>query len=120
MIRLAAVLSLLCLTVAFGEELRGKVVKIADGDTISVLDADKVQHKILLEGIDAPEKGQAFDTKSRESLGKKVCQKEVLIVWEKKDRYSRILGMSTSMADSPPRDTSLMNRFCPDTLTINI
>ena len=38
-------------------ELTGKVVHIADGDTLTVLDADKVQHKIRLHGIDAPEKG---------------------------------------------------------------
>lgn len=89
--RLTTLLILSC-AIAPGEELRGKVVKITDGDTLTVLDADKVQHKIRLEGIDAPEKGQAFGTKSRESLGEKVTEKEVLIVWEKKDRYGRILG----------------------------
>lgn len=31
----------------------GKVVSIADGDTITVLDAQNVQHKIRLQGIDA-------------------------------------------------------------------
>jgi endonuclease YncB( thermonuclease family) len=39
-----------------------------DGDTIVVLDANKVQHKIRLQGIDAPERHQAFGTKSREHL----------------------------------------------------
>src|SRR5215470_8954214 len=43
-----------------------KVVKIADGDTITVL-LDKTQHKIRLEGIDAPEKGQAYGTKARQA-----------------------------------------------------
>jgi endonuclease YncB( thermonuclease family) len=38
-------------------ELTGKVVSVADGDTLTVLDADKVQHRIRLHGIDAPEKG---------------------------------------------------------------
>ena len=46
------------------DELRGKVVSIADGDTITVLDAEMVQHKIRLQGIDAPEKKQAFGTKT--------------------------------------------------------
>ncbi|HEV3303786.1 MAG TPA: thermonuclease family protein [Planctomycetaceae bacterium] len=51
-------------------ELTGKVVKIADGDTLTILDADKEQRKIRLAGIDAPEKGQPFRTKAREALGK--------------------------------------------------
>lgn len=75
-----------------GEEIRGKVVGIADGDTITVLDAGKVQHKIRLEGIDAPEKGQAFGTKSKEAMSEKVGGEEVVVRWEKKDRYGRILG----------------------------
>jgi endonuclease YncB( thermonuclease family) len=32
------------------------VVGVSDGDTITVLDRDKRQHKIRLAGIDAPEK----------------------------------------------------------------
>ena len=74
------------------DELRGKVVGIADGDTITVLDADKVQHKIRLEGIDAPEKGQAFGTKSRQRMSEKVGEKEVVVRWSKHDRYGRTLG----------------------------
>ena len=75
-----------------GEEIRGKVVGIADGDTITVLDAGKVQHKIRLEGIDAPEKGQAFGTKSKDAMSEKVGGEDVVVRWEKKDRYGRILG----------------------------
>jgi endonuclease YncB( thermonuclease family) len=41
---------------------------VADGDTITVLDADKVQHKIRLAGIDAPEKKQAFGNREVTSL----------------------------------------------------
>lgn len=39
------------------ETLTGRVVGIADGDTITVLDANHQQYKIRLSGIDAPEKG---------------------------------------------------------------
>ena len=50
------------------DALIGKVVHIADGDTLTVLDADKVQHKIRLAGIDAPEKSQAFGTKANDAI----------------------------------------------------
>lgn len=91
--KLTAAILLLALTATVhAEEIRGKVVSITDGDTITVLDAEKVQHKIRLEGIDAPEKGQAFGTKSKEKLSELVGEKEVAVRWEKKDRYGRILG----------------------------
>ncbi len=45
---------------ASADTLTGKVVKITDGDTIYVLDANYEQHKIRLAGIDAPERKQAY------------------------------------------------------------
>ena len=46
----------------------GRVVSVTDGDTVKVLDAKKVQHKIRLTGIDAPEKNQAFGNASKKHL----------------------------------------------------
>ena len=46
----------------------GKVVGVADGYTVTVLDAAKVQHKIRLTGIDASEKAQPFGQRSKENL----------------------------------------------------
>lgn len=37
-------------------KLSGKVIKVADGDTITILDSKKKQHKTRLAGIDAPER----------------------------------------------------------------
>lgn len=72
--------------------LRGKVIFVADGDTVSLLDASKKQRRIRLEGIDAPERSQAFGTKSRQALGDVVQGQEVLVTYEKTDQYDRILG----------------------------
>lgn len=69
----------------------GKVVGIADGDTITVL-KDQTQFKIRLEGIDAPEGGQAYGTQARKALGDIVFQKDVEVRWEGEDKYNRILG----------------------------
>jgi endonuclease YncB( thermonuclease family) len=60
---------------------------IADGDTLTVLDDAKVQHKIRLHGVDAPEKGQAFGTKVRENLAVKVYGKTVRFEVVDVDRY---------------------------------
>ncbi len=53
---------------ALADFLTGKVVKITDGDTLYVLDANYQQHKIRLAGIDAPERKQAYGLASREHL----------------------------------------------------
>jgi len=50
---------------AHAETLLGKVIHVADGDTITVLDDTHTQHKIRLAGIDSPEKRQAFGNVSK-------------------------------------------------------
>lgn len=72
--------------------LTGRVVRISDGDTLVVLDSSNAQHKIRLKGIDAPERGQAFGTKSKEHLSDSVAGKFIVVEYEKRDRYERILG----------------------------
>ena len=70
----------------------GRVVKVADGDTLTLLDAANNQHKIRLNAIDAPEKDQAFGQKSKQRLSDYVFGKEVAVRWKSKDKYGRILG----------------------------
>lgn len=83
---------LTCIFSASAAQLEGRVVKVSDGDTITVLDSSKTQHRIRLTGIDAPEKKQAFGEKSRLSLAALVAGKNVTVHWDNKDRYNRILG----------------------------
>ncbi len=86
-------LALWCVAVAAQPStLRGKVVGIADGDTLTVLDARNTQHRIRLSGIDAPESRQAFGTRSRQHLADLVFGKQVTVEYEKQDRYGRTLG----------------------------
>jgi endonuclease YncB( thermonuclease family) len=95
---------------ASAETLQGRVVSIADGDTITVLDSDHQQHKIRLSGIDAPEKKQPFGQKSKEHLSQLVFNKQVNVVWTKRDRYQRIIGKV--MVAEP----SCLRPDCPKTL----
>ncbi|WP_018078807.1 thermonuclease family protein [Thiobacillus denitrificans] len=88
-----AILSLLAgITLAQAETLMGEVVGLADGDTVTVLDAQRVQHKIRLAGIDAPEKGMPWGQKSKESLSDRVFRRIVIVEWQKQDRYGRLVG----------------------------
>ena len=74
------------------DTLTGRVVRVTDGDTIVVLDSANAQHKIRLTGIDAPERKQAFGTKSKEHLSDSVAGETVVVDYSKRDRYERILG----------------------------
>jgi len=87
----AALLLALAFT-ANAETITGRVVGVADGDTITVLDADKVQHKIRLAGIDAPEKKQAFGQRSKQSLSDLAFGKDVIVETTKRDKYRREIG----------------------------
>jgi micrococcal nuclease len=70
----------------------GRVVAIADGDTLTVLDGARQRHRIRLAEIDAPEKGQPFGTKARENLGNKVFGKDVRVEVVDVDAYHREVG----------------------------
>lgn len=68
--------------------LEGRVVGVADGDTITILDNTNTQFKIRLAGIDASEKKLPFGSVSKKSLSDMVYGKHVTIDWNKQDRYS--------------------------------
>jgi endonuclease YncB( thermonuclease family) len=74
---------------AHAEVITGKVVGVADGDTLTLLDESEQQHKIRLSGIDAPEKAQPFGQKSKDRLAETVFGKIVAADCHKTDRYGR-------------------------------
>jgi endonuclease YncB( thermonuclease family) len=74
------------------KSVSGAVVKIVDGDTITILDSDNIQHRIRLQGIDAPERRQDFGAVSREHLGSLVFGKQVRIEYDKTDWRGRLIG----------------------------
>lgn len=90
--RIFLVLLLTLSQYCYAEALSGRVVGVADGDTITVLDSMNTQHKIRLGGIDAPEKKQAFGNVSKKSLSDMVFNKQVEVEWHKEDRYGRKVG----------------------------
>jgi endonuclease YncB( thermonuclease family) len=75
-----------------GETVVGRVVAVADGDTLTVLDAQDRQHRIRLYGIDAPEKAQPFGNQAKKNLSSKVFGASVRVEVVDVDRYRREVG----------------------------
>lgn len=71
-------------------EFSGKVVSVHDGDTLTVL-VDRRQVKVRLAEIDAPELGQPFGTRSRQSLAGICHQKQATVAPAGRDRYGRTI-----------------------------
>ena len=74
---------------ALADTYTARVVGVTDGDTVKVLDATRVLHKIRLEGIDAPEKAQPYGQRSKQHLAGLVFSREVTLNCGKHDRYKR-------------------------------
>lgn len=75
--------------------LEGKVIHVADGDTITMLLADRTQVKIRFSGIDAPEKGQAWGQRSRRSMSALAAGRQARAYVGKTDRYGRCVAVVT-------------------------
>lgn len=71
--------------------LSGKVITIADGDTLTVL-VDNRPVKIRLAGIDSPEKRQPFGQRAKQNLSAMAAGKMADVQYSKKDKYLRIVG----------------------------
>ena len=97
---------------AAADLLEGRVIRIADGDTLTVLDRHQVQHRVRLAGIDAPERAQPFGERSKQNLARLVAGKPVEIRWHKRDRYGRVVGQVWVV--SP--DARCQGAGCPKTL----
>lgn len=77
----------------WGDSFSGRVVGVADGDTVTLLVNEHDQYKIRVSGIDAPEKKQAFGQRSKDKMSELVFGKDVVVEWHKKDRYGRTIGV---------------------------
>ncbi|MBT8339505.1 MAG: thermonuclease family protein [Desulfatitalea sp.] len=89
-----AILSLLWLLVlpAAAQPWTAKVVGVADGDTITVLQGTK-QTKIRLHGIDCPEKKQDYGQKAKTFTSDACFGKTVRILPKDTDRYGRTVAV---------------------------
>lgn len=72
-------------------DFTGRVVKVSDGDTLTVL-VNRTQVRVRLDAIDAPESGQPFGKRSQQSLAQLCAAKEARVDDRGKDRYGRTIG----------------------------
>ncbi len=73
-------------------DFTGRVVGVADGDTITVLHNGKGE-RIRLHGIDCPEKRQAFGNRAKQFTSNLVFAKTVTVQAVDRDRYGRTVGV---------------------------
>jgi len=76
----------------YSQTFQVKVVGISDGDTFTGLNRDNLQLKFRIHGIDAPEKKQAFGTKSREHLGSLIFGQDVTVHVNDRDNWGRYIA----------------------------
>jgi micrococcal nuclease len=75
------------------QDILGRVVGVSDGDTLTILTADKHQFKIRLNGIDTPETGQPYGSVAKQFTSKAAFGKDVRAVVKDVDRYGRTVAV---------------------------
>ncbi len=75
--------------VALADTIEGEVVRVADGDTLTIRTSQPLDYRIRISGIDAPEKGQPFGNRSKQNLAQLALNKQAQLDCYKTDRYQR-------------------------------
>lgn len=77
----------------YDEVIRGTVVGVMDGVTLSIRDESATVHEIRLQGIGCPDRTQPFGLEARKALSTKVFRQEVRVETQGKDESGRTLGV---------------------------
>lgn len=86
----------LLLPVVAWADFQGRVVRVSDGDTVTVLrqHGEAMQQvRVRLASIDAPERRQAFGNRARQYLAELVFDRQVTVIEQGSDRYGRTIGV---------------------------
>lgn len=101
---------------------QGRVIGVPDGDTIEVLDANHHPHRLRMDCIDAPEKAQAFGTRSKAALSIIVYGREVDVRVVDMDRYGRTVarvirldGLDANLEQVRTGHAWVYAKYCQDT-----
>ena len=89
---LSLVFLVVCLLATHAETITGKVVSVADGDTITVLQGEEPV-KIRFHGVDTPEKSQDFGQAAKQFTADRCFGEMVTVTVTDTDRYGRKVGL---------------------------
>lgn len=73
-------------------DISGRVVRVTDGDSLSLLDRNNTQHRLRLYGIDAPERDQAHGELATQALASRIADRRVDAVVVDTDDYGRTVA----------------------------
>ena len=70
----------------------GRVIKVADGDTLTILTADRQKQRIRLAEIDTPERGQPWGNNAKKALSSMLYGRDISLKVLDIDRYGRVVA----------------------------
>ncbi|GAB4255936.1 MAG: thermonuclease family protein [Deferrisoma sp.] len=74
-------------------EFEGKVVRVIRGDTIKVQKDSGRIVRVVLAGVDTPERGQPYEKRARRFVQAKAMGKRVRVIAQGRNRYGHTLGV---------------------------
>ncbi len=86
------IILLLFSSLCYSEELIGKCIDVADGDTCTILLANKKRVILRFYGIDAPESKQEFGKESKDYCVRLILGKDIKAEGLYKDKYGRTVA----------------------------
>jgi len=89
---ITAILVILLVATSAAETLSGRCIKVAHGDTITILTPAKRQVRVRLACIDCPERRQAFGRRAKQFTSSLVFGRRVRVEVIDWDRYGRAVG----------------------------
>ena len=89
--------------VANTQEIKGQVVEIIDGNTLTLKSAENETYKIVLFGIDCPELGQKYGDKAKKCLERLMRNQKVTAQIMGKDRMGNHIAIVTTDKNLDPR-----------------
>lgn len=87
-----------------------RLVKLSDGDSFELEDAQKRKVKVRLYGVDAPEGGQSYGNVSRNNLRKLLKGQKLLLRTMYKDNYQRRVAIVYLSQNGKPDELSINQR----------